>query len=137
MPEGKITSVEMAFQGPIPPPQVLKGYDQLIPGAADRILTMAENQSAHRRQMETKVVDGQIEDDRAERREARLGQVFALVIVVAAMVCAVLINWLNPGLSGGISSSVIGGGGLVSLVTVFILGRRAKSPEAEETPDEQ
>ena len=41
------TSVE-TFQGPIPPPNVLEAYERLVPGAAERILKMAENQAAHR-----------------------------------------------------------------------------------------
>lgn len=37
-----------AFSGPIPPPNLLERYEAITPGAADRILTMAENQSKHR-----------------------------------------------------------------------------------------
>ena len=38
--------------GPLPPPEVLKRYEEVIPGAANRILEMAENQSKHRMQLE-------------------------------------------------------------------------------------
>jgi uncharacterized membrane protein len=30
-------------QGPLPPPAILKQYDDVVPGAAERIITMAEN----------------------------------------------------------------------------------------------
>jgi len=30
--------------GPIPPPEQLRAYEQIVPGAANRILTMAEQE---------------------------------------------------------------------------------------------
>jgi uncharacterized membrane protein len=41
-------SVSTSFSGPIPPPLILKQYDDLVPGAAARILAQAEQQTAHR-----------------------------------------------------------------------------------------
>jgi uncharacterized membrane protein len=38
--------------GPIPAPQDLFQYDQLTPGAADRIIAMAEREQAHRMNIE-------------------------------------------------------------------------------------
>ena len=38
--------------GPLPPPEVLHRYEEIVPGAANRILEMAENQSKHRMQLE-------------------------------------------------------------------------------------
>ena len=37
-----------SFSGPIPPPNIIKGYEEILPGSADRIIAMAENQSKHR-----------------------------------------------------------------------------------------
>jgi uncharacterized membrane protein len=36
---------ESLFIGPIPPPEVLKGYNDCVPDGADRVIKMAENQS--------------------------------------------------------------------------------------------
>ena len=41
-----------AFSGPIPPPDLLEKYNNIIPNGADRILAMAEQQQAHRQFME-------------------------------------------------------------------------------------
>ncbi|MFQ7172706.1 MAG: DUF2335 domain-containing protein [Thomasclavelia ramosa] len=46
----EITSV--SYSGPIPHPSDFEQYERVLPGAADRILTMAENQSAHRQTLE-------------------------------------------------------------------------------------
>ena len=34
--------VSQKFSGPLPPPELLEGYERILPGAADRILRMAE-----------------------------------------------------------------------------------------------
>jgi uncharacterized membrane protein len=34
--------VSQKFSGPLPPPELLEGYERILPGAADRILKMAE-----------------------------------------------------------------------------------------------
>lgn len=49
-------AMEERFSGPIPHPRILKGYEEILPGSADRILTMAENQSKHRQAIEAEVV---------------------------------------------------------------------------------
>lgn len=43
-----VTSVMSEFSGPLPPPSIMKGYEDIVPGSADRILSMAENQAKHR-----------------------------------------------------------------------------------------
>ena len=46
--------------GPIPPPEILAGYEKALPGGADRILAMAATQQKHRHGMESKVLDSHI-----------------------------------------------------------------------------
>lgn len=42
------TESSMMFAGPLPPPGILSGYEDALPGAADRIISMAEaNNSAN------------------------------------------------------------------------------------------
>lgn len=36
------------FQGPVPPPSMLKKYDQLVPGLANRLVELTEKEQAHR-----------------------------------------------------------------------------------------
>ncbi|GAA0594870.1 DUF2335 domain-containing protein [Caenispirillum bisanense] len=37
-----------SFRRPLPPPALLAHYEDILPGAADRIMTMAEAEQAHR-----------------------------------------------------------------------------------------
>ncbi|HQH25465.1 MAG TPA: DUF2335 domain-containing protein [Bacteroidales bacterium] len=43
-----IISSYQAYSGPVPAPEALEKYNQVIPDGADRIMKMAENQSNHR-----------------------------------------------------------------------------------------
>src|SRR6266436_1948045 len=69
--------------GPLPEPEVLARFDSVKPGFAERIVAMAETEGAHRRALEVKVIDSQIDDRKAHRTEARIGQFCALIISLA------------------------------------------------------
>ena len=48
------TRVQRAeFTGPVPPPRWLEGYEQIVPGAANRLISLAETEARHRRRHET------------------------------------------------------------------------------------
>ena len=49
-----LIAVYQEFAGPIPPPSMMKQYEETLPGSADRILKMAEKQSEHRQWVEKK-----------------------------------------------------------------------------------
>jgi uncharacterized membrane protein len=40
------------FEGPLPHPKILHAYNDILPGAAERILNLLEKQSEHRQSME-------------------------------------------------------------------------------------
>jgi len=50
----------VSFTGPLPPPGLLARYNEVIPNGAERIMAMAERQSAHREALETAVVSGNV-----------------------------------------------------------------------------
>jgi uncharacterized membrane protein len=61
------------FAGPLPHPTILAEYDKILHGAANRIITMAENQQGHRHHLEKTVIEGNV-------RAAKRGQIFAFVL---------------------------------------------------------
>jgi uncharacterized membrane protein len=44
------------YSGPLPQAEQLQKYEEVLPGAADRIIRMAEEQSAHRQEIERQIV---------------------------------------------------------------------------------
>ncbi len=123
MPAQLHVSAHLAMQqqsGPIPPPEILRKYDEIHPGLAERIIKMAEEEAAHRRIMEREVTAVQARDQTAYRR-SELGQVFGFATGLAAIGGAAL-----AAVKGAqIAASFIGTAGVTGLVTAFIMGRHA------------
>ena len=44
------------FSGPLPHPEHLREYENILPGSADRVIRMAEDQAKHRQSLEQTVV---------------------------------------------------------------------------------
>lgn len=63
------------YSGPIPPPEALARYEEIQPGAADRIIKMAEKQQEHRMSLETKAIGGQID-------QSKRGQIFGFIAIL-------------------------------------------------------
>lgn len=105
-------------EGPLPSPDSLAKYEAICPGAADRILTMAERQSIHRHSMEGTVIPAAVD---AERRGQRNGLIVALAAISGSVVL---------GISGATSAAALmGSTTVVSLAAVFVTGRRAQAKE--------
>lgn len=103
---------QASFSGPLPHPDILRGYNHVVSGAAERILVMAEEQARHRQSLERTVIEG-------GSRRANLGLWlgFILSIVVLALSAALIVNGYE------LAGTVIGSIDLVSLATVFVVGR--------------
>jgi len=73
------------WQGPLPPPETLEKYDQIVPGMSERLLDLFEKQAKHRMQLEKDVVHSNIVN-------TKKGQWFAFIlsilIVITAACCA-------------------------------------------------
>lgn len=71
--ERSMQALYQQFSGPIPPPQVLSGYDQIQAGFAERIVSMAEKEQTHRHGLELQALNSSIS---IQKR----GQFFALLL---------------------------------------------------------
>lgn len=105
---------------PFPAPELLAAYEAITPGAADRIFKRIETEATHRHAMEAKALAAQIADAKAQRTAERLGQVFGLAVALFTVGAASYTAVHGAQVAG----SIIGTGGLIGLVAVFIMGRR-------------
>lgn len=120
---GKVVmqAIKEEFSGPIPPPDIIEKYERIIPGSADRIITMAEKQAAHRQAMEKKMIE-------SESRDGLLGIIFAFLLGIGCLIACVVVVCLVPKNAGAISSAFLGVTGIGSITTGFIQSaRRTKS----------
>lgn len=104
------------FQGPIPPPDHLAGYEQISPGFADRIVKMAEDQANHRYAIDHKNVDSDISIRNRMMKERRAGQFMAFAIAILFPCLGVYLIMHSAKIEG----SIFGGIGLVPVIYAFI-----------------
>lgn len=112
------TEIEAFFVGPLPTPDLLAGYEQVVPGAAERLLAMAEADAKHQREIEFAAL-------RAEDSSVRRGQWLGFTIALVALTVSILALYLgSPWVAG-----IIGGATAVGLVSAFVIGRLGTSTE--------
>lgn len=107
-----IVVTHQQFSGPLPPPEVMDRYNQIIPGAAERILAMAEQDAIHQREIENAAITFKAE-------EVKRGQQYGFGIGVFAFTTCIVAILL--GLEK--AAIVIGGTTVIGLVSVFVTGR--------------
>jgi|ERR1700722_2455054 len=108
------------YSGPIPDPQMFAEFEKVLPGSADRILGMAEEQSRHRQKIETRVVwfDG---------GKSILGLFLAFFVILAGIIAGTYLIINNKDTSGLIAIL----GPIVTVAGLFILQENKKKDEAE------
>lgn len=117
-------STQVSFRGPIPPPEILEAYERVLMGSADRILTMAEEQSRHRKRLEEAVVKG-------GSRNQILGMTLAFMLSLVTIILGGFLIFHDKNLEGfGLVLA-----DLVALVGVFIYGRRTQREELKASRD--
>ena len=104
---------EHVFSGPLPAPETLRGYDEILPGTAERIIRMAEREQTNAHEA------GLLALRETAAGNAR-GQIFGGVVALAALGTAGFLGYLGHSIAAGI----VGGTTVVGLVTVFVTGRR-------------
>ncbi|MHB1701679.1 MAG: DUF2335 domain-containing protein [Acidobacteriaceae bacterium] len=119
---GEIAQIQAAFfSGPLPHPDLLAKYNDVIPNGAERIMAMAERQSAHRESLEALVVKGNLA---SQTRGSYFAFILALVCIAGGF------SLVYTGRSGeGISAIIIS---IASLVSVFIYSKHEQKKERVE-----
>jgi uncharacterized membrane protein len=67
------------WSAPLPAPETLAAFNQVLPGLAERIVTRFETEASHREELEVKMVEAAIGN------QSR-GQVFAFIVVMTVIV---------------------------------------------------
>jgi uncharacterized membrane protein len=103
-----------AFLGPIPRPEILREYDRVLPGLAERIVTWTEHEAHHRRTVERSLV-----------QLSWGGLWVAFVLALGTILGGMLLAWYGRSVAGVIG--VVGA--LAGLVIVFFAGRVRGMPD--------
>ena len=115
-----LSATAQIITGPLPSPEILAKYNDVVPDAAERIISMAETQATHRQRIESKVIESNI-------RNSRLGLHYGLITGLASVLGGVVCILFGHEIGG----TLLGGTGLSSLVGVFVYGSIQKKKERE------
>lgn len=108
-------------QSPLPDPEILARYNELIPNAADRIMQMVEAQEQHRRSLEEFSV-------KAESMRSLWGLGAGFVVAIGGLAAATVMSIAGHAITG----AIIGGLDIASIVGVFVYGTQSRKAEREE-----
>lgn len=101
------------FQGPLPHPEILAKYDSILPGAAERILVMAEKEQNHRINSDEKIIKGQI-------KQFSIGQILGFILCILALLLSGFFAFLKMAVLAGSTLTVT----IVSLAVIFVLRQK-------------
>jgi len=101
---------QSSFQGPFPPSEYIKGYNQAVSNGGERVIALLEKQVDHRQKVEWEVL-----------RQGRIGQVLGFIIGVVAIGATVYMAIHGH----DTVATIFGSTTIVGLVTAFVLRKKA------------
>ena len=117
---------EVAFSGPLPPPEMLTAYERALPTSAERILKMAELEQAHMHALERSDMD-------ARTRMAQRGQVLAFALGISGTVGGIILAFFDKSIAGfGVFFT-----SLATLAGVYIYGHKQAKEQRPELPEKK
>lgn len=112
----RYSEITTAFQGPLPSPEILAGFESVLPGAAERIMKMAEKEQDARHSYERKITNSSIVS-------MILGVCFAfLSVIIIAYLTYLSINKGHTNVAIALSTTTF-----VGVITAFIWFRKNKT----------
>lgn len=111
------------YSGPLPPAEDYDRYEHTLPGAANRILEMAEKQLEHRLNNENKIIDNTI-------KQTNRGQIFGASVSFFGLVISFILGlYGHDVLAGSIGVTTV-----ISLAVLFVTNRE---PQHSNTKNEE
>ena len=104
------------WSAPIPHPESMRGYEEVLPGSVDRIIAMAEREANARHANDASVIANEKLMIEATRDEVKRGQCFALIITLFGIAASLLCAYVGqPWVAG-----ILGGGTLATVVSAML-----------------
>lgn len=116
-----LKAYQQTWSGPLPSPQTLKEYNQVIPNMAERILDSFESQTKHRIQIEKEIVFSRSEN-------MKKGQLFAFIIAM----CLIILSLYCVYVSAYWLAGTICGTTITAYASAFIYGQHTQKEERKQ-----
>ena len=117
-----VAHASVQHSGPLPHPRLVREYDEIVPGAGERLLKMVEKQEDHRIDWESKALEYAARD---KRRGHWLGACVTVIGLLGAIALAVA-DKVVVGVALGIGSP------LAALVANRLFAMREEKPPRED-----
>ncbi len=117
-PISQVSLLATSYHGPIAPPEVLQGYENLVPGSAARFFDLFESQARHRMEMESRALSN-------DNHRSWAGLLFGFIVALSAIISGAVAVVLGHDAAG----ATIATGSIVALVSVFVYGSRGQRME--------
>jgi uncharacterized membrane protein len=121
----RVVSRMFQYSGPVPPPELLRGYAEVYPDAPEKIFSLAENQQKHRQELEK---EGLKKSYKYQLTGLTFGFLIALVLIVGALVLILMDKEIL-----GIS---LLGPTFIGLVTLFVSQNRKDNSTKKRNENE-
>ncbi len=109
-----VTSKTTSYSSPYPPPEILREYEDLVPGVAKDLLYQGINQGKHRMELEKEVIIREV-------KMGERGQIFAFISFLVALLAAGILAVVY---GQTVLACTIAGATVVGVVAAFITGRK-------------
>lgn len=113
--------ISSSYAGPIPPPAMMREFNELVPGIAEKIFQLAEDQARHRMSLEQGVI-------RSNIKKSLYGMWLGFALGVGVIFVAYTSITAGHATQGAAMTIFA----LVSMVTVFAVGIRSARQERIE-----
>ncbi len=127
-------AVKSSFSGPLPHPEIMKGYEEVVPGAAQRILDMTEKRMDHRMNLETRDMDLAHKNLDKEFNLAKTSLIFGGIMGLILIIACIILVYQDK--------TIAGFSMLIPIVLALIVKKtmdnkknQEPSTEAEESAD--
>jgi len=101
-------------KSPLPLASEVAGYENLLPGSADRILNLVEKQAAHRQELEKAEII-------SDTKNSFYALVFAFVFAMSVLISAVVLILFGH----SEAAAIVGVGGIGTVVGAFLQNKKS------------
>ena len=108
------------YRGPIPPVEEIRQWEEVLPGAAERFLTLLEQQTQSEIENDEKTIELQRDVIWWNVRLLRTGQIFGFIIAMTAILSGASLVYSGHDVAG----TIMGGTGVASLVGLFLYRKK-------------
>jgi uncharacterized membrane protein len=117
----QVQKMEMSFSGPLPMPNTLERYEQIVPGSAGLIIARAEKQSDHRMELEKRALNSEI-------KRSQWGLAAGFVLCLLILTYAFILGLEGHDWLAGSMVAI----DLIALASIFVYGTISRRKERTE-----